>query len=193
LNYRNKFLNFKGEIVREENLLSHGYSTSKDYDKLFELIKTQRVVCFVTYKDDIGKDGHKLQDICQSSVQPSDSMIDIGARGVSHITAMAIRGRTLKEDFIRQCVDRELEFIEPNTKLTISADSKMARKETLRSAYEQIQKADDRSICSHKNSHIAGYLEALDQMEIITFKSYLRCKELFNNLSYKRENELLGK
>lgn len=99
---------------KETSMLSHGYKTSKDYEKLYELIKAQRIVCFVTHKKDRGRDGYKLQDICQSQVVNSDSMIDIGARGVSYITAMDFEDRNIKDDFISQCEASELEYIEPN-------------------------------------------------------------------------------
>lgn len=89
--------------------LQHGYETSTDYELLFELIKTQRVVCFVPYDKD-----SKTKDVCQSQAMSIDGSIDIGARGISYISAFAINGKTLKEDFIMQCQVCKLEFIEPN-------------------------------------------------------------------------------
>lgn len=94
------------------NKLSHGYKTSKDYVKLFELVKTQRIACFVNYgKDEDGN--YKRQDICQSQIVPSDKQISIGARGVEYITAFQIEDMTVKEDFIAQCIAANLEFIDP--------------------------------------------------------------------------------
>lgn len=89
--------------------LNHGYQTSTDYEKLFELIKTQRVVCFTPYHND-----SLTADVCQSQSVAFTSSIDIGARGISYISALGISGRTLKEDFIKQCQESKIEFIEPN-------------------------------------------------------------------------------
>jgi len=89
--------------------LKHGYKISTDYEKLFELIKTQRVVCFTPYHND-----SKTADVCQSQSVAFTNSIDIGARGISYISALAISGRTLKEDFIKQCEESEIEYIEPN-------------------------------------------------------------------------------
>lgn len=99
---------------KEASMLSHGYKTSRDYNKLFELIKTQRVVCFVTYKEYRDKNGYKLQDVCQSQVRNSESMVDIGVRGISYISAMDFEDRNIKDDFISQCEASELEYIEPD-------------------------------------------------------------------------------
>lgn len=100
-----------------EQKLSHGYNTSTDYEKLFELVQHKRVVCFVTVKGYKDEDGYKLQDVCQSEVTPSGSMIDIGVRGISYISALGGKDRNIKDDFIKQCHEAELEFIDPELKL----------------------------------------------------------------------------
>ena len=94
--------------------LNFKYDTSKNYEKLFELIQTQRIICIVIYSENINKDKQiELRDICSSSVLKSDSSINIGCRGTGYITAMEFDGKSLKEDFIRQCQDYKLEYIDP--------------------------------------------------------------------------------
>lgn len=90
------------------------YNTSKDYDKLFELIQTQRIVCFVNYEKKISDTKTvKLTDICANRLGIEDEHISIGARGIEYIHAFPFNGLTLKEDFIKQCSEYSLEFIEP--------------------------------------------------------------------------------
>lgn len=74
------------------------YKTCTNYNILFELVKTQRVVCFVKQ--------YNVFDVCANT--PSNcNDIDIGARGISYIYA------DNKEDFIKQCEKCKLEFIMP--------------------------------------------------------------------------------
>ena len=94
--------------MKKIKYLQHNYKTSTDYEKLFELIKTQRIVCFAPYRKDT-----EIQDVCQSQSTAFTDHVDIGARGISYISALAIGGRTLKEDFIFQCEAMGLEFIDP--------------------------------------------------------------------------------
>lgn len=92
------------------------YNTSKDYEKLFELIKTQRIVCFVTYEQTIGGNSNNkitLTDVCASSIVYNADFINIGVRGVGYVSAMEFDNKTIKEDFIRQCEHYKLEYIEP--------------------------------------------------------------------------------
>lgn len=95
--FNNKYLNFN-------------YETSKDYDTLFELIKTQRVVCFVQSKD------MNMQNVCASQKVKNEDFINIGTIGIGYISACAIHGLTVKEDFIAQCTYYELEYIMPKEK-----------------------------------------------------------------------------
>lgn len=101
-----------------QDRLNFNYNTSKDYEKLFELVKTQRVVCFVTYEETIGGNSNNkitLTDICASSAFKSNSdVVNLGVRGTGYVTAMEFDGKTVKEDFIRQCEHYKLEYIEPN-------------------------------------------------------------------------------
>lgn len=88
-----------------KNLKSFNYKTSKDYELLFELIKVQRVVCFVKNRT--------VYDICANTPSLSKD-IDIGVRGRSYIYAVGKTEEEIKKDFISQCEDYELEFILPN-------------------------------------------------------------------------------
>ena len=105
--------------------LSHNYKTSKDYKKLLELMKTQRIVCFINTAlssnrnrktentKPVDTKEYVCQDICQTSVIHNEEFIEISCRGVVYVSAMEINGIKLEEDFIRQCTAIELEFIEP--------------------------------------------------------------------------------
>jgi len=85
-------------------LLKQKYETSSDYEKLYELAKTQRVVCFI--------ENEGVQDVCQTSASSNDPH-QIGARGICYIYPMEIDDKTKKEDFIDQCIKNRLEFIIP--------------------------------------------------------------------------------
>lgn len=96
--------------------LDFSYKTSRDYHKLFELVKTHRVICIVTYKSNILNDKSiELKDICVSGVLAEDDQINIGCRGTSFITAFAFDGNSLKEEFLKQCEHYRLEYIDPDT------------------------------------------------------------------------------
>ena len=95
--------------------LDFKYKISKDYERLYDLIQTQRVICIVTYSDKI-RDGAEVEmrDICSSSALLGDNSINIGCRGTSYVTAMEFDGMSIKEDFIKQCEHYHLEYIEPD-------------------------------------------------------------------------------
>jgi len=94
--------------------LSHGYKTSKDYGKLFELAKHQRVVCFIEHKDHDDEEGYRLQDVCQTQVFKTEESQSVSVRGIAYISALQMDDISVKEDFISQCENCNLEFIEPN-------------------------------------------------------------------------------
>lgn len=90
----------------KEVLLKHLYgNTSKDYCTLYHLVRVSRVICIVDY----GKreDDYQIRDVCQSQVRQDNKYIDIGCRGYSYIWA------DTKEDFIKQCEDKNLEYFIP--------------------------------------------------------------------------------
>jgi len=84
-------------------LLKQNYETSEDYERLYEIAKKQRVVCFIKNEN--------VKDICQTSADPENPH-QIGARGICYIYPMSIDGKTKKEDFIDQCMKNRLEFID---------------------------------------------------------------------------------
>ena len=94
--------------------LSHNYKTSKDYNRLFELMKQHRIVCFVDYNREPTENGYMIQDICQSSIILESDSAKIGCRGVSYIDAFEYKENSVLEDFIEQCNDYNLEFIDLN-------------------------------------------------------------------------------
>lgn len=88
---------------------------STDYNLLFELIKTQRIICFVTYNHKLSDDKTiTMTDICSSSRVNTENAINIGTRGISFISAMSgFNNQTIKEDFVEQCVFYDLKFLIP--------------------------------------------------------------------------------
>ncbi len=90
--------------------LIHKYKTSKDYNKLWELSKTQRIVCFVNYGDN-----SDIRDVCQTQPMGDENGGDVGARGISYISAFDFNGKSAKEYFTEQCIKKNLEFIDPDS------------------------------------------------------------------------------
>jgi len=79
------------------------YKTSKDYERLFDLAKTQRIICIVDYdtcRDTARTNYNKSQKFGES--------IEINGRGIGYVWAHS------KEDFIKQCEREHVEFIEPD-------------------------------------------------------------------------------
>jgi len=91
------------------------YSLSRDYEKLFTLIHTNLIVCFVDYSTSSGR---KLRDVAKIRYDKDREHISVGARGIGYIEAFAFNGRNLKEDFIFQCKVTNLEYIIPNTSVS---------------------------------------------------------------------------
>ena len=88
------------------------YSLSRDYEKLFSLIQTNLIICFVDYST---SSGIKLRDVAKIKYDKEREHISVGARGISYIEAFAFDGRNLKEDFIFQCEVTNLEYVIPNS------------------------------------------------------------------------------
>lgn len=86
-------------------LLNHGYETSKDYQLLFELMKRNRIICFIPFDEEF-EDGYILKDVCQTKAT-DEGYFDVSARGYSYITAFN------REDFIKKCESAKLEFVNP--------------------------------------------------------------------------------
>lgn len=77
---------------------NHKYNTSSDYEHLFALMQETPVVCMVDYDE-------RCRDI--ASTLFSGSMFSVSVRGMAYISAFS------KEEFIRQCGELNLEFIDP--------------------------------------------------------------------------------
>jgi len=85
------------------------YYTSKNYEKLWDLMKEQRIVCFVK--------NYNTTDICSNAQGKS---CEIGARGIDYIVPIGHCEEELKKDFIEQCEEFELEYIVPNNQRRIN-------------------------------------------------------------------------
>jgi tetrahydromethanopterin S-methyltransferase subunit F len=95
--------------------LNFNYKTSKDYEKLFQLVQKQRVICIVTYVEKIGKYSEIiLRDICASGTLSTKENIRIGSRDIGFVEAFSYEHKTIKEDFFEQCKHYKLEFIDPD-------------------------------------------------------------------------------
>jgi hypothetical protein len=73
----------------------HGYSTSKDYEYLYEAAKRQCFVCIVDF--------YQCRDIAATNVR--DGIHGVGARGICYVDAHT------KSGFVEQCLKVDLEFI----------------------------------------------------------------------------------
>ena len=84
------------------------YQTSKDYEKLFELIKTQKIIAILKSKSG-------LKEICWSKDNNKDD-IAFYSRGIIFIHVIIFGHETedeLKKEFIKQCEEAELEYLPP--------------------------------------------------------------------------------
>lgn len=106
----------KGVRMKDDKL-SHGYATSKDYQRLWELVKSFRIVCFVNAGEK-REDGYQLRDVCQSSVRYREGDVGIGSRGMAYISAFS------KEEFLEQCAESDLEYIDVGQEVPEAKNSK---------------------------------------------------------------------
>lgn len=85
----------------------HQYRSSRDYERLWELLQHQPIVCIADWKD-FGhvKDDPPRRDICSTNWSPRMGAT-INCRGVTY--AM---GENLAE-FSKECKSQDIEFIEP--------------------------------------------------------------------------------
>lgn len=90
-----------------DNLLEFKYTNlSQDYELLFELMQKERIICFVD--NAIG-----MQDICATMPMIDNSYYRIGARGIEYIGAFDYKELSAKEDFLKQCKEFNLKFLNP--------------------------------------------------------------------------------
>ena len=98
----------------QREILTHNYKTSKDYNRLFDLMLNEvgRIVCFVEQKG--------IQDVCQTSSEPIIKLEDgekiynfsVGARGIGYINTIGNTIEEYRKSFIKQCENYNLEFID---------------------------------------------------------------------------------
>ena len=93
--------------------LKHRYKTSTDYERLYDLAQSQRIVCFVDYMT------HR--DVAQTqAIRREGDEVDVAARGISYVQGYQFEENTAKETFIEGCKSSNLEFIFP-TEVSIEA------------------------------------------------------------------------
>jgi len=85
-----------------------GYNTSRDYERLIELARTQSIICIVDYESAVPglkaiRDVARTTWMCRDNAAP-----DVSARGIGYIDGFTRNG------FIGQCWRSNLEFIEPD-------------------------------------------------------------------------------
>ena len=82
------------------------YKTSKDYERLYELVKKQQVVCFVKPFDDEDKN---IQILCSNPPYGGDTRyLQIETLGVCYIYEKD------KASFIKSCNKYNLEYVYPS-------------------------------------------------------------------------------
>jgi len=86
------------EFVRLDK--HHKYPTSKNYHRLFELLQTVAVVCFVDSHTGLCRD-------IGSSIWRS-GVAQVGCRGICYVWAED------KKDFVKQCHQVNLEWLDPD-------------------------------------------------------------------------------
>ncbi len=77
------------------------YNTSSDYEKLADLMQKESIICIVRYRE--------CRDPAQTLYSPCDEggTWQISSRGIGHVYAFN------RAEFIEQCTERNVEFIEP--------------------------------------------------------------------------------
>ena len=93
------------------------YNTSRDYDKLFDLIEAgHRIVCLVDFRfRGEGEDTPASRDIC-STKKTYYGDIDIGARGISYISIFN-GAKDKKQVFKIWCEKVNLAWLVPQVQL----------------------------------------------------------------------------
>lgn len=98
-------------------LLRHKYGTSKNYEKLWELAQTQRVVCFVS------GDG-KGKDVCMTQAYPyNDDSMMVSAGSEDYISAFLFGEVARKDAFLFECNQKNLEFIDPEPEYEVALEN----------------------------------------------------------------------
>jgi len=100
--------------MNKDIFLLFNYKTSKDYEKLFELLKTNKIVCLINHHIEIEDKNVKIQQLCTNFSLNDDKEIMIGIEGKVIIFAHETKDLTMKELFLSLCKEKDLEYIEPN-------------------------------------------------------------------------------
>lgn len=80
-----------------------GYKMSRDYAMLWELAKTQSVVCVCDY----GLTYPKCRDVAQTISHDEKPFVAICARGIEYVSAETVG------DFVKRCRRGNVEFVVP--------------------------------------------------------------------------------
>ena len=89
-----------------DKLVEFGYTVSKDYEKLWGLIHSgKRMFGLVNYK---GNSGNVMRDVVGIEYLDKYDSYIIGSRGISHVGVI-----DTKNDFIENCKEINLTFIDP--------------------------------------------------------------------------------
>ena len=83
-------------------MLEFNYKTSKDYNKLYELMKYERIVCFIKQEDE------NFKIAISNQCFKDNKYLQVGCVGTTYIVTKD------KESFIKSCKRYDLEYIEPN-------------------------------------------------------------------------------
>ena len=97
-----------------------GYETSRDYERLADLMQTQSVVCIVDY-------GNDCRDVAHTLWSPSNDgkgIWQLSGRGIGYIYGWN------REDFIQQCGRANVEIILPNDQAHPQPGAEAAERKT---------------------------------------------------------------
>jgi hypothetical protein len=88
-----------------------GYETSRDYERLADLMQRQSVICIVDY----GKDCRDVAHTLWSPSRDGNGVWQLSARGIGYVYAFS------RAEFINQCVRANVDVLMPNDKPTNGA------------------------------------------------------------------------
>lgn len=97
-------------FVQEKAMLINGYTTSNDYEALFELMQTRNVICYVDYNRFSSEEIEPLWDVCEAVMQTEYHLLyELVSQGYCYFKA------TTKEEFIEKCQRNKVRFVSPLT------------------------------------------------------------------------------
>ena len=109
-------------MIEVQTMKINGNETSNNYEMLFELIKTQRVICYVDYnrfsQHRIIGDDEPIWDICEAQFRTDgDSFYELLSRGHCYFYTKS------KDKFIEKCKKYQVSFVLPTQSATDLASS----------------------------------------------------------------------